>query len=209
MYTPPAYAEDDLPLLHTLMREWNFATLVSNGSPGPVATHLPFLLSEGGPQGLGILTSHIARNNPQWERLTEGEVLVIFQGPHAFVSVDWYDNRETYPTWNYGAIHAYGRITLERDPERLRDLLRRTIRTFDMPETEWSFDEMPEKMTAPRLRAIIGLEIGIERLEGKLKFNQDKSAEDRAGVRKALFARSEGRETAAFMDRLDKGEKPT
>lgn len=204
MYTPPAYAETDLAHLHALMREWSFATLVSNGSEsGPMATHLPVLLDAGGPEGLGVLTTHIARNNPQWQALDGQEVLVIFQGPHAFVSVNWYDNRKTFPTWNYGAIHAYGRVRLERDPETLRALLVRTIATFDIPGGDWRLSEMPEEMIAPRLRAIVGLEIGIGRLEGKLKFNQDKSPADRKGVRAALASRKEGRETAAFMDRLE------
>lgn len=202
MYTPPAYAEENIDFLHTLMREWSFATLVSSGQEGPMATHLPFLLAPGGPAGLGVLNTHIARNNPQWESLNENGALVIFQGPHAFVSVDWYENRKTYPTWNYGAIHARGRVKLDQDTERIRKLLRRTIETFDDPRTEWSFDTMPEEMTAPRLRAIIGIEIAIDRLEGKLKYNQDKSDADRAGVRTALAARPEGHRTAAFMTRL-------
>ncbi len=205
MYTPPAYAEDDLEHLHALMREWSFATVVSNGGEdGPMATHLPVLLDEGGPEGLGVLTTHMARNNPQWETLEGRNALVIFQGPHAFVSVNWYDNRKTFPTWNYGAIHAYGRVRLERDPETLRALLVRTIATFDIPDGEWRFAEMPEDMIAPRLRAIVGLEIGVTRLEGKLKFNQDKSAADRVGVRAALSVRPAGREAAAFMGRLER-----
>lgn len=209
MYTPPAYAEKETPFLHKLMQEWRFATLVSNGPNGPMATHLPFMTGPGGAAGLGVLTSHIARNNPQCERLTEAEVLVIFQGPHAFVSVDWYDNHQTYPTWNYGAIHAYGRVKLEHNPEALRALLHQTINTFDQPKTDWAFDEIPEEMTAPRLHAIIGIEIGIARLEGKLKFNQDKSEADRAGVRTALAARPEGRDTAKFMERLDRQKAET
>ncbi len=202
MYTPQAYVEEDLALLHRLMREWSFATLVSCDAGTPMATHLPFLLSEGGAAGLGVLHSHIARNNPQWQALEDREVLVIFKGPHAFVSVNWYDNQLTYPTWNYGAIHARGRVTLERDPEALRALLGRTIGTYDTGGGDWRFENMPEEMTAPRLRAIVGLQIEITGLEGKLKFNQDKSEADRDGVRAALEERPEGRETACFMARL-------
>ncbi|WP_370302331.1 FMN-binding negative transcriptional regulator [Pseudooceanicola sp.] len=204
MYTPPAYSETDTALLHRLMQEWSFATLVSSEMGAPLATHLPFLVDPGGSQGLGRLVTHLARNNPHWEALEDREVLVIFQGPHAFVSVDWYDNHLTYPTWNYGAIHARGRVKLERDPEALRALLRRFIGQFQPAETKWSFDEMPEEMTAPRLRAIVGLELDITRLDGKLKFNQDKSDTDRAGVRAALSNRAEGAETACLMSRLDR-----
>jgi len=204
MYTPPAYHEGDTALLHQLMREWSFAILMSHGEGGMLATHLPFLSAPGGAHGLGTLTSHIARNNVQWNDLAKGgEVLVIFQGPHAFISVNWYDNRKTFPTWNYGAIHAYGTVRLTTDPEAIRKILQRTIDTYDTPlDGEWRFEDMPANMTEPRLRAIIGLEIEITRLEGKLKYNQDKSDSDREGVIAALRQTPDNAPTADFMERL-------
>jgi transcriptional regulator len=204
MYSPPAYVEHDLPFLQQLMREWSFATMISQAATsGLMATHLPFMLAAGGAAGLGVLTSHIARNNPQWEGLEGTEVLVIFQGPHSLVAVDWYENRLSFPTWNYGAIHTRGRVLLERDPERLRALLMQTLASYDLEKGEWRFAGMPEEMIAPRLQAIIGLRIEIESLEAKLKYNQDKSCADREGVRQALAARPDGAETAAFMARLE------
>lgn len=186
------------------MREWSFGTIVSHGKGGILATHLPFLVESGGAHGLGRLVAHLARNNPQWQDLTgDQDVLVIFQGPHAFISVNWYDNRNTFPTWNYGAIHAYGKIRLIEEPEAIRCILQKTIATYDAPlGGTWDFADMPANMTEPRLRAIIGMEIEIERLEGKLKYNQDKSEADRAGVIEILSQSPDTEATARFMRRL-------
>ena len=204
MYSPPAYREDRLDVLHALMREWSFATIVSMGPDGILATQLPFLLDENG--GKGRLVTHLARNNPQWRHFERGEeALVVFQGPHAFISPSWYDNRHTFPTWNYTAVHAYGRPVLNTDPDWLRALLRRVIDTYDTPlGGPWRFDDMPESEIAPRLKAIVGVEIAIDRLEGKLKLNQDKSQQDRDGVVAALERTDVpgARETAEAMTRF-------
>ncbi|WP_025030278.1 FMN-binding negative transcriptional regulator [Nitratireductor aquibiodomus] len=204
MYTPASYREQDTAFLHDLMREWSFATIVSHGQDGLLATHLPFLLAPGGHKDLGILTSHIARNNAQWRHFEAGgEALIIFQGPNAFVSVNWYDMQRTFPTWNYGAIHVYGKVRLNQDPEINRKILEKTIARYERPQDgDWSFETMPEEMIAPRLRAIVGLEIEIDRIEGKLKFNQDKSEADRKGVRAALARDVATAPSADFMERL-------
>jgi transcriptional regulator len=204
MYTPPAYREDRLDVLHGLMQEWSFATLISHGANGLLATQLPFLLDDNG--GKGRLVTHIARNNPQWLDLAAGvEVLVVFQGPHAFVSPSWYDNQKTFPTWNYTAIHAYGIPALNHDPEALRKLLERVIAKYDTPlGGAWRFSDMPEEMIAPRLKAIVSVEIDIDRLEGKLKLNQDKSRADIHGVIENLQrdADPSSAATAAVMRRF-------
>lgn len=187
MYTPKAYVEADLPRLHACMRAWSFATLVTQGRSGCQATHLPFLLdaADGTP---GTMTTHMARANAQLADLEDGaEALVLFQGPHAFISPSWYANQNTFPTWNYAAIHVRGQPRLVTDAEAVRAVLTRTVDTYDTPlGGNWRFDAMPEDMIAPRLRAIVAIEIPIASIEGKLKFNQDKSPADRAGVIAAL-----------------------
>jgi transcriptional regulator len=204
MYTPPAYREDRIEVLHRLMKEWSFATLISSGANGLLATQLPFLLDENGANGR--LVTHLARNNPQWRDLEAGaEALVVFQGPHAFISPSWYDNQKTFPTWNYTAIHAYGRPVLNHDPEVLRALLKRVIATYDTPlGGTWRFEDMPEEMIAPRLKAIVAITIDIDRLDGKLKLNQDKSRADRDGVISQLDASADpvAKQTAAAMRRF-------
>ncbi|ALM83018.1 FMN-binding negative transcriptional regulator [Bordetella sp. N] len=200
MYTPPAYAEHDDAALHAFMRAHSFATLVTVGGAGGAegktaqdagaamanATHLPFLLREGahGP----VLVTHLARANPQWRDLQAGAaVLVLFQGPHAFISPSWYQNQQTFPTWNYTAVHLRGQPRLIEDPEEIRAVLHATVATYDRPlGGAWRFDAMPDTLTLPRLKAIAALEIPMTQVEGKMKLNQDKSVADRVGVVQAL-----------------------
>lgn len=187
MYIKPPYAEDDLSVLHTHMKDWSFATLISRSNAGLHVSHLPFLIDpQRGP--LGTLTTHLARANPHCDALhTAIEVVVVFNGPHAFVSPSWYREQRTFPTWNYAAIHAHVRIEWIDDPEAIREVLTRTVVTYDTPVGgSWLFGAMPEDLIAPRLRAIAGLDLTITGIEGKFKLNQDRSADDRHGVIAAL-----------------------
>lgn len=192
MYTPPAYAEHDEALLRARMREWSFATLVTHGDNGLNATHLPFLVDENGPPGVhgvhGLLTTHLARGNPQFHDLKAGaRALVIFQGPHAFISPSWYENRMTFPTWNYTAIHVQGTPEVVEDADAIRAVLERTVATYDTPlGGDWTFPGVPADYTAQRLKAIAAVRIPIARIEGKMKLNQDKPVADRLGVIAAL-----------------------
>jgi transcriptional regulator len=193
MYTPPAYAENDLALLHTRMREWSFATLVTHGANGLNATHLPFLLETPDGGGPGTLVTHFARANAQLKDLQAGaRALVIFQGPHAFISPSWYVNQLTFPTWNYTAIHAHGQPELIEGPEEIFAILQRTVALYDTPlGGVWNLPGMPWDMVATRLRAIVGVRIPLESVEGKMKLNQDKSVADRLGVIAALEAQGD------------------
>jgi len=188
MYTPPAYAEHDLALLHARMREWSFATLVTHGARGLNATHLPFMLEAELGNGPATLVTHLARANAQFQDLQAGaRALVIFQGPHAFISPSWYVNQQTFPTWNYTAIHVQGQPSLLEAPGKVFAILQRTVAMYDTPVGgSWSLPAMPWSMVEPRLRAIAGLRIPIESLEGKMKLNQDKTVADRLGVIAAL-----------------------
>lgn len=193
MYTPPAYAEKDAELLRACMRQWSFATLVTHGAQGVQATHLPFLVdepsaAEAAQGGHGTLVTHLARHNAQFADLQAGAgALVIFQGPHAFISPSWYENRHTFPTWNYTAVHARGQPELIESPEGLLAVLDRVVAHYDTPlGGPWRFRDMPADFTATRLRAIAALRIPIASLEGKMKLNQDKSVADRRGVIAAL-----------------------
>lgn len=186
MYTPPAYAEHDEALLRARMRAWSFATLVTCGVEGLNATHLPFLVDDNGPRGL--LITHLARGNAQFRDLKAGApALVIFQGPHAFISPSWYSNRLTFPTWNYTAIHVQGTPEVVEDLDAIRAVLARTVATYDTPlGGEWALGAMPQELTASRIKAIAAVRIPIARIEGKMKLNQDKSIDDRRGVVAAL-----------------------
>ena len=127
MYTPSAFAEHDPARLHDFIRRHGFATLVTHGEGGLVASHLPLLLdADAGPQG--VLLGHMARANPQW-RSVAGQALAVFHGPHAYISPAWYGSHGTVPTWNYVAVHAHGDVHLVEDEGGLLDILRRSVAT--------------------------------------------------------------------------------
>jgi transcriptional regulator len=194
MYIPSSFREDDPALLHDLMRQYNFAVLVTqhNPSPGPgpggapFATHLPFLLDSGrGPYG--TLLAHMARANPQWRDFAAGqEALVIFQGPHAYVSPSWYEVAPSVPTWNYAVVHAYGTPRVIEDHTALYEQLNTLVDTHETAfERPWKLD-LPDDYLDRMARAIVGFEIEISRLEGKLKLSQNRAEGDRQRVAAAL-----------------------
>src|SRR5262249_22379886 len=148
-----------------------FAVLTTLGADGLVASHLPILL-DAGAGARGHLLGHMARANPQWKDVN-GEALVIFSGPHAYVSPAWYEEDGTVPTWNYAAVHASGTFQLVDRREELLEILRRSVRTYEGPRPEpWSFDPSAPHVEA-MLRAIVGFRIEIRRLEGKWKLSQN------------------------------------
>lgn len=186
MYIPSSFRVSDKAEIHAYMRSYSFAILVTQRQGGTTATHLPVLLdSDHGEHGR--LLGHMARANPQWKDI-EGDALVIFPGPHAYVSATWYETPGTVPTWNYVAVHAYGTLRLIEESERLHDLLKRTAATYEarMPRP-WTYDET-DPMFDKMLKEIVGFEIEISRLEGKHKLNQNHPEERRRRVVSALQA---------------------
>jgi transcriptional regulator len=200
MYVPASFAVDDPATLHDFLRLHGFATLVTRGDSGLIASHLPLLFeADAGPNG--TLIGHIARANPQW-RDVQGEALAIFSGPHAYISPSWYEEEGTVPTWNYATVHAYGAFRIIDDRDGLLDVLRRTVRTYEEPRpVSWAFDE-----TAPHveklLGAIVGFRIELSRLEGKWKLNQNHPEERRRRVIRALGDQpgDDARAIAALME---------
>ncbi len=190
MYTPKHFQVADRAWCHALIRAESFGMLVGVDEAGrPFATHLPFLLDEErGPYG--TLLGHVARANPQWRYFRpDRPVLAIFSGPHAYVSPAWYEVHPAVPTWNYVAVHAYGVPALVEEPVRVRDLLARLVRTFEATRPDpWSIDGLPDDYLAGMLPDIVAFEIPIDRLEGKAKLSQNRTAADRARIRAALEA---------------------
>ena len=186
MYIPRLNAEQDTSTLHAFIEGHPFATLVTSRG-GLFATHLPLVLRPGdGP--CGMLEGHVARANPHHE-LASGaaDALVIFTGPHAHVTPTWYPSKSEHgkvvPTWNYVAVHAYGVATFRDDNEYLRaHLARLTERHEAARGSEWRTDDPPADYLSQQLRAIVGVEIVISRLEGKWKLSQNRSEADVTGV---------------------------
>jgi len=202
MYIPKAFREDDIAVLHAFMREYSFANLVTLQDGTPLANHYPFLLdAERGPYG--TLRAHMARADPQWRTFDETkEVLVIFQGPHAYVSPSWYvDEFElSVPTWNYSVVHAYGLPRLVEENTELYNILQATIQVNEASfENPWTI-QMPDEHLQKKMQAIIGFEIQITRLEGKLKLSQNRSEGDQTRVATAL-KESLSPQTAELMSR--------
>lgn len=186
MYNPKQFQMSELAPMHALIRQHNFGILVTQHDGAPFATHLPFMLdAERGPYG--TLLAHVARPNPQWHDLAEGqEALAIFQGPHAYISPSWYTVAPSVPTWNYAIVHAYGRPRIVSDPTELHTMLARLVDMHEAGFVEpWRMD-LPADYMERMMRGVVGFELEITRLEGKEKLSQNRSAEDRAGVVAAL-----------------------
>jgi len=204
MYIPKHFREDDLNTLHDLMRVYSFATLITQHEGVPFATHLPFILdAQRGPYG--TLLAHVARANPQWRDFnSEQEVLVIFQGPHAYVSPSWYEVELSVPTWNYAAVHAYGIPRLIEDGEELYQLLKALIETHESQfENPWPF-QLPDDYLQKMMRGIVAFEIEITRLEGKFKMSQNRTASERENVIAALNESSDTQPAAELMAGMKK-----
>jgi transcriptional regulator len=187
MYLPPHFREDDVSFLQRAIRDARLATLVTFGTDGLTATHLPVLLSPD-PEPFGTLTCHVARANPQWQSFSgEVQALAIFLGPDAYVTPSWYATKhetgKVVPTWNYVAVHAYGTLRTFDDPGRLLELVTRLTSAHESTRAEpWAVADAPAEFIHSQLSGIVGLELPIARLEGKWKMSQNRPAEDCAGV---------------------------
>ena len=211
MYTPKAFEVTDLPLLHAAMKQSDLATLVTTTSQGLVATHLPLLLDESKGE-YGMLSGHISRANVQWQETdSNAEALIIFLGLDTYVTPNWYPAKQetgrVVPTWNYAAIHASGRLSFTEDPEWLRTMVTALTNKHEASfPAPWQVSDAPKAFIDSQLKAIVGFEFEILRLEGKQKFNQNRSAEDRLGVIEGL--RKTGKtQVAALMEKIEAQRK--
>jgi transcriptional regulator len=193
MYRPPAFAEDDPEVLAALLSRARLATLITSVDGVPLADHLPLLFDPGrGPYG--TLVGHLARANPQAAPEADGRAaLVVVTGPDAYVSPSYYPTkRETgrvVPTWNYVAVHAWGRLRRFDDPERLLGLVTALTDAHEAGRSDpWSVADAPADFVRAQLKGIVGVEIEIERLEGKRKLSQNRTPADRDGVVAGLAA---------------------
>jgi transcriptional regulator len=193
MYVPAHFEENRPEVLHQLIADQPFGTLVTAGPNGLDANHLPFEFTAGeGP--LGTLRAHVARANPVWQEVAETpDTLVIFQGPAAYISPTWYPSKhETHrqvPTYNYMVVHAHGKIVVHEDEAFLRGLVARLTRTMEANEPKpWKMGDAPADYISQMLGAIVGIEIEVMRLVGKWKLSQNKEARDRRGAAEGLLA---------------------
>ena len=190
MYIPRAHNEERVTVLQKLIEDQPFASLITVGLSGLFASHIPMVLEQNG--AMGQLRGHISRANMQWRDYNPSvEALAIFSGPQHYITPNWYpekqDTGKVVPTWNYVVVHAYGYLKIMEDAEWLRAHLASltNIHEAESP-VPWKIGDAPEDYIAALLKGIVGLEMTIERLEGKWKVSQNRSDEDRNGVAKGL-----------------------
>ena len=197
MYSPAHFQVDDPATLVAFMRQHSFATIVTHDGQAPQATHMPVLLDAGG----RTLISHMARANPQWRHFENGqEVLVIFTGPHAYISPAWYATAPAVPTWNYTAVHAYGIPRIVTSHERFAQMLHDLTEHYESGRENRWHGELPTEFRDKLMHGIVGVEIEITRIEGKFKLSQNRP-DDAPGVIAALAASADqtDREVATMM----------
>jgi transcriptional regulator len=191
MYIPKLNVEDRLATMHAFMGAHPLAALVTLGSTGLFATHLPLLLEQDGSE-FGVLRGHVARANAQWRDFTPTvDALAIFTGPDHYITPNWYPGKREHgkevPTWNYAVVHAYGPLRAIDDREWLRQLVTRLTDHHEAASpVPWKVADAPAEFIDAMLKAIVGVEIPIRRLEGKWKASQNRNAEDREGVLEGL-----------------------
>jgi transcriptional regulator len=187
MYVPTAFRQTDRAELFEFIKDHSSGLLISRLAGEPYATHLPLVVHEGaGPTGR--LLGHVARANPQWHELDGQQVLVAFSGPHAYVSPTWYESHDVVPTWNYVAVHVYGRCQLVDDEQVVAGILAEFVATYErrMP-APWTPD-LDSPSFRKLARAVVGFQISITSLEGKWKLGQNHPAERRRKVARRLEA---------------------
>jgi transcriptional regulator len=187
MYLPKLFAADQSASLE-LMDRFPFATVLSADENGaPFVNHVPVLTESAG--GKVTVTGHMSKRNPQWMHFKANPAAtVVFQGPQAYITPTWYRSGRDVPTWNYAAVHATGTAVLIEDFESLKQILKKLTHRFEKGRPQpWEF-ELPEDLLDPAALtgAIIGFQITVEKMEGKYKLSQNRSKEDREGVRQGL-----------------------
>lgn len=206
MYQPRHFVETREDALHGLIDAHPFATIVVHGAAGVAVNHLPFVRKE------GVLRGHVARGN-ELAAMDGAAVLAIFHGPQGYVSPNWYPSKHAnggreVPTWNYAVAHVHGRLRVIHDADWLRALLDALTDRFEASEpSPWKVADAPADHVEKLLGAIVGIEIAIERIEGKFKLSQNHPAANRAGVMTGLTRRGQGDDLAlaAWMQKQEEG----
>jgi len=194
LYIPNVQRVEDRKLLHDFMDEFAFVDLVT-ASPQLRITHIPVLVDRSVGQ-YGTILGHVSRQNEQAAAFDDKhEAVIVFRGPHGYISPTCYQNRQAVPTWNFAAVHATGRPRAVTEPKALHAFLARLIDKFEAYEgTDYDFSKLPDSYIGGMLSGIVGFEMPIERLEGKFKLGQDRTEGDRQGIlnylRKARGERS-------------------
>jgi transcriptional regulator len=204
MYLPKHFEQTDNEVLHALMRDYPLASLVSVQDGGPEADHVPLEFDA----VTNTLRGHVARANPLWRVAAGQPVLAVFTGPQAYVTPSWYPSKaathKVVPTWNYMVVHAHGVLRVVEDAPWLHALVSGLTAHHEAPRaTPWAVSDAPDDFVQQLLRAIVGIEIPVQRLQGKWKISQNRSEPDRMGVAAGLAQGPEEARVMAALMRTD------
>ena len=197
MYLPKIHEVTDRDALHQMIRTHSLGCLITSGCSGLTANHIPFLIDSDGTEH-GTLRGHVARANPVWQDFSGGaEALVVFQGPDAYISPNWYPSKhetgKAVPTWNYATVHAHGTPRIHEDATWLMALLTTLTDTHERTQRlPWKLSDAPQEYLDALLKSIVGIEIPISRIQGKWKVSQNRSTADRHGVAAGLKSKNSG-----------------
>lgn len=196
MYLPARFSTSETGKLHQLIAQYPLGSIVTLGSEGLDANHLPFE-RDIGRGGLGVLQAHVARNNPLWREVqADQEVLVIFRAGDAYISPQWYPSKQEHqkqvPTWNYRIVHAHGKIRVLDDVRTVRGIVAKLTRTHESLQVKpWKMTDSPKDYIEEMLQRIVGIEVEITKLIGKLKLSQDDERRDARNAAQVLIERGE------------------
>lgn len=179
MYIPKHYKENDIQEIKSFMLEHQFVTIITNDGDKPIATHVPINIHE--KDGEIYITGHLAKNNDQWRLLKKASnVLIIFQGPHAYISSTWYE-KEDVPTWNYQSVHVYGNSRLLSESELVEDLTFLLNKYEGHRDNGATWDNMSEN-TRKQINGIIGFEIEVKEIQAAYKLSQTRTEKDKDNI---------------------------
>lgn len=207
MYQPPHFREDRLAVQHGLICGHPLGLLISAGAEGPEANAIPFHLDPSSGEK-GRLQAHLARANGQWQQIRDGApVLVVFQGPHVYITPSWYRTKQetgkVVPTWNYAIVQVRGPARVIEDSAWIRAQIEALTRDREVARAEpWAVGDAPEAYLSAQIKGIVGIEIDIAAIDGKWKVSQNRSEADRAGVIAGLEGEAPVADDAAQMARL-------
>jgi transcriptional regulator len=169
LYIPTHFKITDEELIYEAIETNSFATVVSNSNGAPFATHLPLILDREN----HCLYGHFARANPHWKDIVNEKVLAIFQGPHCYISPSWYETEQAVPTWNYVAVHIYGKIEIVDEPSELHDQLSMMVDIYEEPNSTYDFRTLDDNYIKGMSAGVVGFKLHIESIEGKAKLSQN------------------------------------
>ncbi|MBD3107526.1 FMN-binding negative transcriptional regulator [Bacillus sp. AGMB 02131] len=197
MYIPKHFEINDRDMIYEMIEKYSFAMLFSQHNGEPYATHLPLLLNK----EEQALYGHFALPNGQWKDAGEQQVLAIFHGPHCYISPSWYETKKAVPTWNYVAVHVYGKLELLEDSQVIYNSLNDSVRKYERSDSGYTLDEVDPKLIEGMSKGIVAFKIHIIKIEAKAKLSQNHSIERKELVIEQLEKSSDrdDREIAALM----------